>query len=53
MEAILLTYTYRPPTQEEIDIVLNVINKVRLIPDSNEDIMNIINEDAEAFFLVR
>lgn len=44
------TYTYRPPTQEEIDILLNVLNEARLISESNEDIMNIINEETEAYF---
>ena len=44
------TYTYRPSTQEEIDLVLKVLNEVRLEPESGVEIMNIINEEAEAFY---
>ena len=44
------TYTYRSSTQEEIDLVLKVLNEVRLEPESSIEIMNIINEEAEAFY---
>ena len=44
------SYTYRPSTQEEIDLVLKVLNEVRLEPESGAEIMNIINEEAEAFY---
>ena len=44
------TYTYRPSTQEEIDIVLKVLNEIQLEPESGREIMNIINEEAEAFY---
>ena len=43
-------YTYRPSTQEEIDLVLKVLDEVRLEPESGAEIMNIINEEAEAFY---
>lgn len=43
-------YTYRPSTQEEIDLVLKVLNEVRLEPESGAEVMNIINEEAEAFY---
>ena len=43
-------YTYRPSTQEEIDIVLKVLNEIQLEPESGAEIMNIINEEAEAFY---
>ena len=44
------TYTYRPPVQEEIDIVLEVLDQVRLAPEENSQIMNIIREESAAFF---
>lgn len=40
------SYTYRPATQEEIDIVLKVIEGASLRSENNEGIMNIINEEA-------
>ena len=43
-------YTYRPSTQEEIDLVLKLLNEVRLEPESGAEVMNIINEEAEAFY---
>lgn len=44
------TYEYRTPTQEEIDIVLELIEITRLGSDNDEQIMNIIGEDAATFF---
>ena len=43
-------YTYRPSTQEEINLVLKVLDEVRLEPERGAEIMNIINEEAEAFY---
>ena len=43
-------YTYRPSTQEEIDLVLKVLNEIQLEPESGIEVMNIINEEAEAFY---
>ena len=43
-------YTYRPSTQDEIDIVLGVMDEIRLIPEESSEIMKIINEEAAAFF---
>lgn len=44
------TYTYRSSTQEEIDLVLKILDEVRLEPESGAEIMNIIDEEAEAFY---
>ncbi|MDE6924824.1 MAG: extracellular solute-binding protein [Acetatifactor sp.] len=46
------SYDYRIPTQEEVDIILDLIDKARPISNSggNDEILNIINEEAAAFF---
>lgn len=44
------TYTYRPPTQEEINIVLQVIDGASLRSENNPVIMNIINEEAMTYY---
>ena len=44
------TYTFRAPTQEEIDAVLDMIRKARLVPGDDDEILKIIDEEAEAFF---
>lgn len=44
------TYTYRTPTKEEIDIVLDLIGKARLVSEEDDEILSIINEEAEPFF---
>lgn len=43
-------YTYRPPTRDEIDIVLTVLDGVRLAPEENSEIMNMIREESAAYF---
>ncbi|MDE7043538.1 MAG: hypothetical protein K2O97_00695, partial [Acetatifactor sp.] len=47
-----LSYDYRMPTQEDVDIILDLIDKARPISNSggNDEILNIINEEAAAFF---
>lgn len=44
------SYTYRIPTQEEVDIILGLIDSARPVSRSNEEILKIITEEAEAFF---
>ncbi len=45
------SYTYRLPTQEEVDKVLELMNEARPVSyNSNDEITKIINEEAEAFF---
>jgi len=44
------SYTYRTPTQEEIDAVLAVLDAARLVSDNDNEISNIISEEAEPFF---
>lgn len=43
-------YYFRIPTQEEVDMVLQLINAASLPSESSEQIMDIINEEAAAFF---
>ena len=43
-------YTFRPPTRDEIDIVLTVLDEVRLAPEENNEIMNMIREESAAYF---
>lgn len=43
-------YDYRIATQEEVDMVLELLESARLGSDSNDQIMAIILEEAEAFF---
>ncbi|MCH5341166.1 MAG: extracellular solute-binding protein [Acetatifactor sp.] len=43
-------YYYRVPTQEEVDMVLELIQSARMGSDDNEQIMSIINEEAAPFF---
>ncbi len=45
------SYTFHIPTQEEADLVLDLMEKAKAIPYSGEDeIMKIITEEAEAFY---
>ncbi len=43
-------YTYRAPTREEIDKVLDLIGKARLASGEDDEILAMINEEAEAFY---
>jgi len=43
-------YTYRIPTQEEADQIMELIETAKPVASSNEAIMNIIKEEAEGFF---
>lgn len=43
-------YDYRKPTKEEVDMVLDLIQAAKPASSSNEQIMEIISEEAEAFF---
>lgn len=43
-------YYYRVPTQEEVDMVLELIQSARIGSAGNEQIMAIINEEAAPFF---
>lgn len=46
------SYTYHIPTQEEADIILALIDVAKPVSFNFEDeILNIINEEAEAFYL--
>lgn len=45
------SYTYRPSTQEEIDMVLKVIDEASIKAENDDGIMSIISEEAEAFFV--
>lgn len=45
-----LTYIYRRPTQEEIDMILYMIDHGKPTEYSSTQLMNIINEEADAFF---
>lgn len=46
------SYDYRIPTQDEVDIIMDLINKARPVTDSsgNDEILNIINEEAAAYY---
>lgn len=44
------SYTYHTPTQEEVDTVLALMEVARPVSDANTEIMNIINEEAAAYF---
>ncbi len=44
------SYEYRRPTQEEVDLVLKLMDTAKPITSSNTEILNIINEEAAAFF---
>lgn len=43
-------YSYRPITQDEIDLVLKVIDEVSIKAENDNGIMSIISEEAAAFF---
>ncbi len=43
-------YDYRMPTQEEVDMVLELIEHSRPVTESNDTILNIIMEEADAYF---
>lgn len=44
------SYDYRVSTQEEVDMVYELINAARPASGTNQQIMTIITEEAEAFF---
>ena len=44
------SYTYRDATQEEVDIVMQLIETARPAYSSSDEILNIINEEAAAFY---
>lgn len=44
------SYTYHVPTQEEVDKVLELMEVAKPVSYANEEIMNIINEEAAAYF---
>ena len=45
------SYTYRLPTQEEVDKVMELMNVAKPVSYNGDDeISKIINEEAEAFF---
>ena len=45
------SYTYRKPTQEEIDKVVELMDNARPVSyNGNDEITKIINEEAEGFF---
>lgn len=46
------SYDYRIPTQEEVDIILDLIDRARPISNNsgNDEILKIINEEAAAYF---
>jgi ABC-type glycerol-3-phosphate transport system substrate-binding protein len=44
------SYTYRTPTQEEVDQVLALMEVARPMGSAGDEIYNIINEEAEAYF---
>ena len=44
------SYTYRVATQEEVDLVMQLIESARPVYNSNDEVLNIINEEAAAFW---
>ena len=44
------SYTYHQVTQEEVDMVLELMDVAKPASSSNDAIMSIINEEAEAYF---
>lgn len=44
------SYTYRIPTQEEVDVIMELVNVAKQVSTSNTEILKIINEDAAGFF---
>lgn len=44
------SYTFHVPTQEEVDTVMALIEAAKPISYANADIMNIISEEADAYF---
>lgn len=44
------SYTYHVPTQEEVDKILELMEVAKPVSYANEEIMNIINEEAAAYF---
>lgn len=43
-------YMYRIPTREEVDVILQLVKVAKPSSSSSETILNIINEESEAFF---
>lgn len=44
------SYDYRQPTQEEVDLVLELLKAAKPISYGNSNVLNIIQEEAAAFF---
>lgn len=44
------SYTYRDATQDEVDLIMQLIETARPANRSNDAILNIINEEADAFW---
>ena len=45
------SYTYRMPTQEEVDTIMELMNDAKPVSyNGNDEITQIINEEAEGFF---
>lgn len=44
------SYDYRIPTQEEVDIVMDLIGNARAVGGSSDEILNIISEEAAPYF---
>lgn len=45
------SYEYRKPTQEEVDLVMQLMDIAKPVSyTQNDEVMNIINEEAEAFY---
>ena len=45
------SYVYRRTTQEEIDMILAVLEDAKRVSGSNDEIMNIISEEVDGFFV--
>ena len=43
-------YTYHPVTEEEVATLMKLIDIARPVPSQNTEIMDIISEEAEAFY---
>ena len=43
-------YTYHIPTQEEVDTLLNLVDVAQPASNADQEIMTIMEEEAQAFF---
>lgn len=43
-------YTYRIPTQEEVDMVMELMESAQPVSTGNDEVINIITEEAAAYF---